>query len=83
VEGEALQAFMKQGDLRMAASCRSYLATMHLLEGELDGAETEARAAVAMCEKIPPSLAEALGMLASVLLAKRATGEEGDTRRPR
>jgi tetratricopeptide (TPR) repeat protein len=79
VENESLQAYMRQGDLRMAAACRSYLATMNLLEGNLEAAETEARAAVAMCEKIPPSLAEALGTLASVLLARGATREALET----
>ncbi|HEX8792914.1 MAG TPA: protein kinase [Polyangiaceae bacterium] len=79
VENESLQAYEKQGDLRMASSCRSYLATMHLLEGDLEAAEREGRAAVAMCEKIPPSLAEALGTLASVLLAKGAKPEALET----
>jgi tetratricopeptide (TPR) repeat protein len=79
VEKESLQAYERQGDLRMASACRSYLAQMNLLEGNLEVAETEARAAIAMCEKVPPSLAEALGTLASVLLAKGALPEALDT----
>jgi tetratricopeptide (TPR) repeat protein len=79
VENESLQAYERQGDLRMASSCRSYLATMNLLEGNLQAAETEARAAIAMCEKVPPSLAEALSTLASVLLAKGVLPEALET----
>jgi hypothetical protein len=69
VEGEALASYLAQGDLRMGSACRSYLSTIALLAGDLDAAEREARESVAMCEKIPPCLAEALAALANVVLA--------------
>jgi hypothetical protein len=70
VEGQALSAYLEQGDLRMGSACRSYLSTIGLLEGELAAAEREAREAVVMSEKIPPCLAESLAALANVLLAQ-------------
>jgi serine/threonine protein kinase/tetratricopeptide (TPR) repeat protein len=76
VEGEALGAYLAQGDLRMGSACRSYLATIAMLAGDLAIAEREAREAVVMCEKIPPSLAEALAALASVLLAQNGRDAE-------
>jgi tetratricopeptide (TPR) repeat protein len=75
VEEEALAAYLVQGDLRMGSACRYYLASFLVQAGELEAAEREARDAVAMCEKVPPSLAEALGTLTNVLLARKKNRE--------
>jgi tetratricopeptide (TPR) repeat protein len=69
VESEAERAFHAQGDRRLEAGSRMYLAILRALGGDLAGAERDARAVIAMAA---PSLSavhgHALAVLADVLL---------------
>jgi eukaryotic-like serine/threonine-protein kinase len=68
VETEAVEAFCRQGDARMEAASRSYLAIILVAAGDLDAAAAAARAAAAL--SVPaPVRAQALASLAHVRLA--------------
>jgi tetratricopeptide (TPR) repeat protein len=68
LETEAIEASILQGDRRMEGSSRSYLAQILLDQGEVERAEREARAAVALLAVAPPIRIEAYGILATALL---------------
>ncbi len=67
VEAEAVEAFRARGDRRMEGASRTYLARILLLACDLDGAESEARAALTLLESLPPLRPAALATLAEVL----------------
>lgn len=69
VEARAIDASIVQGDLRMEASSRTYLAKILRRVGDLAAAEREARLAVDLLGATPPLRAGALAVLADVLLA--------------
>ncbi len=70
VEAEAERAFHEQGDRRLEAGSRMYLAVLRALGGDLAGAERDARAVIAMAApSIPGVHGHALAVLADVLLA--------------
>ncbi|MEI8256539.1 MAG: hypothetical protein WCJ30_12775 [Deltaproteobacteria bacterium] len=78
VETAALEVFRTSGNRRMEAASSSYLAHILFLAGDLDAAEREARAAIALASEpplLPPSRAEGLAGLAQVLLAKGGHAE--------
>ena len=68
---EAVEAFRGQEHRRMEAGALIYLALMLGTSGDLDAAEREARAALAV-DPPPPLRAHALATLAEVLLARGA-----------
>lgn len=69
IEARAVADFAAQGDARMEAGSRLYLADILRLAGDLDGAEHEARAALEAEATPAPVIPTALGTLARVLLA--------------
>jgi eukaryotic-like serine/threonine-protein kinase len=71
----AVDAFQRQGDLRMEGSARTYLAKIELKVGDLAAAEREARAAEATLIAAPPLRAAALAVLGQALLAQRRINE--------
>ena len=68
IEEEALVALATQGERRLEAGTRSYLAIILRQLGDLSGAEREARAAIEVVAAIKPGRANALAVLADVLL---------------
>jgi tetratricopeptide (TPR) repeat protein len=64
----AVRELMASGDRRLEGGARIYLSTIWLEAGDAARAETEARAAVAVCATIAPSRAHALATLAQALL---------------
>jgi serine/threonine protein kinase/tetratricopeptide (TPR) repeat protein len=75
METAAIKAFQAQENRRQEGRSRAYLAQIALLEGDLDAAEAEARAALARLVPIPPLRAFALGVLAQVRIAREHTEE--------
>jgi len=69
---EAVEAFRAQGHRRMEAGARIYLASMLGMAGDLEAAEREARAALAV-DPSPPLRAHALATLAEVQLGRGDT----------
>jgi tetratricopeptide (TPR) repeat protein len=74
-EEEAIRELMAQGDKRLEASSRAYLATMLLAQGERDAAEVEAEMAVRLGGASPPVRALALAALARARLHRGAAAE--------
>jgi tetratricopeptide (TPR) repeat protein len=68
VEEEVAEAFRRQGDLRLEAATRSYLSQILVLSGDLEAAEREARAALALLV-LPPVRVQTLATLGYALLA--------------
>ncbi len=68
VEEDAARAF--EQDTRMEGASRIYLARIALACGDASRAESEARAALALIESLPPLRAHALGALAAALRAR-------------
>jgi eukaryotic-like serine/threonine-protein kinase len=66
---EAVEAFRAQSNRRMEAGALIYLALMLAMSGDLEAAEREARAALAV-DPPPPIRAHALATLAEVLLRR-------------
>ncbi len=81
VEKQAVAEFVQQGDKRLEGGARRYLAQIHLLRGELDDAEREARASLDALEAVPPMRAVATATLAEVLLARGASVDALDLAR--
>ncbi len=75
VEEEAAQAFHAQGDRRLEAASRLYLAHFQEQGGDLASAHKEAQAAVEIAASVPGVRAYALGTLAKVLLAEGRADE--------
>jgi hypothetical protein len=76
---EAAVAEMRaQGDRRLEAVARLYLADVQEAEGDAAGAERETRAAVAALADVPAMLPLAQAMLARQLLARGAAAEALD-----
>jgi tetratricopeptide (TPR) repeat protein len=69
VAAEAVEAFRAQGNRRMEAGALIYLALMLAMAGDLEAAEREARAALAV-DPPPPIRAHALATLAEILLRR-------------
>ena len=70
-----VEAFKTQNDPRTEGVARIYLTGILAATGELERAEIEARAALALLETVPGLRPEGLAMLAHVLLV-RGRGEE-------
>jgi len=70
MESQAIQLAATQGDSRVEGGSRHYLATIHMLRGELSHAEAEATAAAEMLRVAPPLRAHALATLGQVRLAQ-------------
>jgi hypothetical protein len=70
LEREAADEFMAQGDRRLEAASRAYLASMLMESGDLDGAEREGQLAVSLSRGTPPVHAECLASLSRVLRAR-------------
>ncbi len=75
VEEEAARAFAEQGDRRLEAAARKYLAMNHLAAGRIDDAAREAEAARSVVLPRTPGHAYALALLARVHLAAGRTSE--------
>ena len=75
IETAAERAFQVQGDRRLEAGSRMYLATIHALAGDLDAAQRDARAALAMTDDLPSVRAHALATLAQITLARGDAAE--------
>jgi tetratricopeptide (TPR) repeat protein len=67
-ETAAVRASVAQRNRRLESGCRTYLAIILLLSGNLVGAEREARAAVEILSVAPPMRAHALATLSEALL---------------
>jgi tetratricopeptide (TPR) repeat protein/predicted Ser/Thr protein kinase len=74
-ESAASRLAAQQGDRRVEGASRHYLATIHMLRGELHHAEGEATAASELLRVSPALRAHALATLAHVRLAKRRVAE--------
>src|SRR5262249_29726606 len=70
IEQEAVEIFEKQGNPRFEGISRAYLATILVMSGDLTAAERQARAATKALLSMPPQLANALAVLARVLLGQ-------------
>ena len=70
-----MRASVAQSNKRLESGCRTYLAIILLLGGDLLGSEREARAAVDILAVAPPMRAHALGILSRALLAQRRAAE--------
>jgi len=70
VEREAIEMLAAQGNTRVGAGARAYLATILRLQGDLEGAEREARAAAETQNPSPSVVALTLSTLSEVLLAR-------------
>jgi tetratricopeptide (TPR) repeat protein len=73
MEQRAVDGCVAQGDPRLESASRLYLAEILHLAGDPDGAEREARAALALASTTPGGRARALGFLSRVLLARGDT----------
>jgi len=69
-EQAAVSTMVEHGDRRMEGVSRANLAWIHLRAGDVAAAEREARAAVAVTERVAPMHAHALAALAEVLLER-------------
>jgi tetratricopeptide (TPR) repeat protein len=69
VEQKAHAAFLAQGDPRLEATCRVYLAMIRYLSGSYAWAEAEARRVATSGDAGPPQRAMALAWMARALLA--------------
>ena len=69
VEQRAVAGCVAQGDPRLESASRLYLAEILWLGGDGEGAEREARAALALARAVPAGRARALGLLARLLAA--------------
>jgi tetratricopeptide (TPR) repeat protein len=74
-EVAAVEAFRAQGHRRLEGAARVYLATVHLLAGDLERADREARLADDLLRRIPPAHAHAMATLARVCLARGRVDE--------
>lgn len=72
---KAIEALRAQKNARLAAVATRYLAYVLVLEGDLEGAEREARAAAEALGGATALVGDALGVLSSVQLARGATTE--------
>ncbi|HEX8791666.1 MAG TPA: protein kinase [Polyangiaceae bacterium] len=70
VEREAIEMLSAQGNSRVGAGARAYLATILRLQGDLEGAEHEARTAADTPNPSPSVVALTLSTLSEVLLAR-------------
>jgi tetratricopeptide (TPR) repeat protein/tRNA A-37 threonylcarbamoyl transferase component Bud32 len=70
LENAAIEAFAAQGDKRMEAASRLYLASIFWRQGELDEAEREAKAAMLVGSGTASVCAAAHAMIAHLLLAR-------------
>jgi tetratricopeptide (TPR) repeat protein len=77
VEEESVAFYRGVANQRREGQSRIYLAMIHLVAGDVDAAEREARAAVAKLAPIRPTRAHALAQLAQVLLARDDVDEAG------
>jgi tetratricopeptide (TPR) repeat protein len=77
----AIAAFAAQSNRRQEGRSRAYLAEILAAGRDGEGAEREARAAVACVGSIPPLKAFALGVLSRVLLARERRGAALDCAR--
>lgn len=68
MERLALRVAVSLKNRRLESGCRTYLAMILFLSGDLEGAAREARAAVDMLSVAPPMRAHALGILGRVLV---------------
>ncbi|APR79789.1 Adenylate cyclase [Minicystis rosea] len=68
VEERAIEGCVAQGDPRLESASRLYLAEILWLAADRDGAEREARAALALSSTAPGARARALGLLGRILL---------------
>jgi eukaryotic-like serine/threonine-protein kinase len=75
VAERAAEGSHAQGDMRIEAGCRSYLAQIHYQARDMVAAESEARAAIALAAQYPALRTEAQGTLAFALLAQHRTAE--------
>lgn len=75
LEGQAVGAFDRQGNLRLAGMARAYLAQAHLALGQLEAAESAARRAVEILENALPMQRSALAVLALVHVAQGRPAE--------
>jgi tetratricopeptide (TPR) repeat protein len=78
VEAQAVKAFLGSGNRRMHAASLYYLAWIRCMANDLRNAEEECRQAIEIASAAPPVLpvlAEGLGILAVVLLAKKRPSE--------
>jgi len=66
----ALEASRASGDARMEGDSRAILAEIHLLAGELDDAQMQARAAIDVLAVAPPARAAAFAVHAQIELAR-------------
>jgi tetratricopeptide (TPR) repeat protein len=78
---ECIALCVANQDQRMEGNSRIYMAQIRTLMGDPQGAEEQARRAIAVTEEIPPSRVFAQGMLAQILLMKGATEEAFATAR--
>jgi serine/threonine protein kinase/tetratricopeptide (TPR) repeat protein len=75
VEARAVEGCVAQGDPRLEAGSRLYLADILRLSGDLPGAEREARQALRLASSAPALRVGALGTLARVLVRAGRAGE--------
>ena len=71
LEENAAAVFEAEDNHRIAAGARAYLATIHLLAGDVSAAEREARRAIAIGTSAPSVRALAYATLADALLAAK------------
>jgi eukaryotic-like serine/threonine-protein kinase len=74
-ETAAVRASVAQRNRRLESGCRTYLAIILLLSGDLAGAEREARAAAEILTVAPPMRAHAFATLSEALLRKGRPAE--------
>jgi len=75
IAAKAIREFSAQGDRRFEASTREYLARIHLLAGELQDAEREARLSASLADHAPPTRARAHATLSRALRALKSDEE--------
>ena len=75
VERAAVDAFRRHGGARMEITSRANLAKIYAASGDLETAEREARAAVAVAEAVLPARAGAMAVLSSILLDRGRVAE--------
>ncbi|MEP7119332.1 MAG: hypothetical protein ABJE95_00245 [Byssovorax sp.] len=79
IESAAERAFHLQGDRRLEAGSRMYLAAIHALAGDREAALRDALAAVEMAADLPTVRAHALATLAQITLARGRPREAAAT----
>jgi len=77
--GKAIEALRAQKNARLAAVATRYLARVLAEQGDLEGAEREARAAVEALSGVNAMLGDALAMLSDVQRRRGAAGEALET----